>query len=166
MQRGGELVFLAPGLHHHRRTRDGLGERRGRQPHRLVPAAEGVVGVGVAQLGHRADVAGVEPLDLDSVPPLLHRQVVQLLHRLVLGVPHLVAILDGPAVEPEQRHVAHVGLAHGLEYVTQEGRTLVAFQPRHRALERRREQLHHFGEQRPHPVGELPAAAEERDHLT
>ena len=57
-----------------------------------VAPAEGVAGVGVPELGHRADVAGVQPLDLDPLLALLDREVVQLLGHLVLGVPDLVAV--------------------------------------------------------------------------
>ena len=116
--------------------------------------------MGVLELGHRADVARGQPLDLDPLLALLDREVVQLLRHLVLGVPHLVAVPELAGVEAEQRHVAHVRLGHGLEDPADERRV-----GRRRALGGRREELHHLPEQRPEAVGQRGAAAEQRHDL-
>ena len=92
----------------------------------MIALAEGVAGVGIAELGHRADVAGAQPLDLDPLLALLDREVVQLLGHLVLGVPDLVAVRELAIVEAEQGHVAHVGLGDGLEDAAQERRVAPA----------------------------------------
>ena len=126
----------------------------------MIPAAEGVVGVGIAELGHRADVPRGELGDFLALLALLHRQVVQLFRHAVLGVPDLLPGPKRAAVQPENRDVAHVGLGHRLEHPAH-----------HRRLDRRGDfrgrgkQLDHFGEQRPDPVLQLAAAAEQGHDL-
>ncbi len=132
----------------------------GRQPGRGVAAAEGVAGVRVLELGHRADVARGQPLDLDPLLALLDRQVVELLRRLVLRVPDLLAVPDVAGVQAEQGHVAHVRLGHGLEHPAHQGRL-----GRRRALGRRGQQLDHLPEQGPETIGLGGAAAEQRHDL-
>ncbi len=136
------------------------GRGRGGRRTGSVALAEGVPGVGVAQLGHRADVAGIQPLDLDPLLALLDREVVQLLGRLVLRVPDLLAVPELAAVEPEQGDVADVRLGEGLEHPAHQRRL-----DRRLHFRGRGKQLDHLLEQRPEPVGERRAAAEERHDL-
>ena len=141
VQPGGELVLLAALLDHHGRRGLGRGEGNRRQPDRRLAPAEGVTGMGILELGHGADVARAEPLDLDPLLSLLDREVVQLLGRLVLGVPDLIPVPELAVVEAEQGHVAHVRLGHRLEDPSHERRV-----GRRRALGGRGEQLHHLPE--------------------
>ncbi len=131
----------------------------------MVALAEGVAGVGVAQLGDRSDIAGVQPLHLDPLLTLLDGEMVQLLRRLVLGVPDLGAVGELTVVEAEQGHVAHVGLGDGLEDPSQERRVAVGGGVGRHHLGRRREELDHLLEQSPEAVGQGRAAAEERHDL-
>ena len=166
---GGELVLFTALVDEHRGRGDGVGIGDRRQPDRSITPAEGVVGVRVPQLRHRGDVSRLDALDLDPVPPLLEREVVELLGDLMFRVPHFVAGADRTGVEPEEGHVAHVGLRDGLEHVADERRIVARPIPGTLRLERLegiREELHHLVEERPHAVGELPAPAEEGDDLS
>src|SRR4030095_11638007 len=92
-----------------------FGEFHGRQPDRMVPAAEGVVGMGIPELGHGADVSGRELYYRDALLALLHREMVQLLGHAMLGVPDFLAVLERAGIGPENRDVSHVRLRHRLE---------------------------------------------------
>jgi hypothetical protein len=99
----------------------------------MLPEAEGVAGMRVLELRHRADVSRAEPLDFHPLLPLLDRQVVELLRRLVLRIPDFVPVLELAPVQAEERHVAHVRLGDRLE---------------HPADERRVHRRRHFGRRR------------------
>ena len=96
-----ELVLLAADFDHHGGGRLGLGKLDRVEVNLVIPPAECVVGVGVLQLRHRADIAREQLGHLEPLPPLLDRQMTELLGNAVLVVPHLFAGLDVPGVNPE-----------------------------------------------------------------
>ena len=79
VQPRGELVFLAALLHLHRDRDHGLRERDLGQHDLVRLGGKRVVGMGVAQLGHDADVPRVQLGDLGALLAHRHAQVVELL---------------------------------------------------------------------------------------
>ena len=90
----------------------------------MVFRGKRVVGVGVPQFCNAPDVTGVEFRNLGTISSLAYREVIQLLSRASRCVVHVVAVRDGPRVDPEVAHIAYVGLGDGFEYLSDE-RTLV-----------------------------------------
>ena len=130
----------------------------------------------VAQLRHDPDVSGMQLADFGPLLAHGHAQMVQFLRHLARRVPDLLAVLHGPGVRAEVRHVPHVRLRDGLEDLRHEGLGVVDLQGDalgaaplrpldRRSLVRRGHQLDELGEQRPRPVGELRRAAEQREQL-
>src|SRR5438094_8591428 len=105
-----QLLLLPPLLYVDCFRDHRLGERDLGQHDGVLPGGERVVGVGVPQLGHGADVAGAQLGDLESLLALRDAQVVQLLHRLAGGVVHVLAVPHRAGVHAKERHVAYVWL--------------------------------------------------------
>ena len=112
---GGELVFVGAGL-----GLDGVGHGRLGQRMQIdldVGAfdAKGVAGEGVAQLGHGAQVAGVQLGNFDGLAALHHGEV----RKALLAAARVVfdggVVLDDAADDLEEGDAAGEGVGHGLE---------------------------------------------------
>jgi hypothetical protein len=126
---GAELVLVAPagGVDRHGDVR--LGEPDRLDDQRPVPASQSVSLVCVSrELGHHAQVTGVEHGHLEALLPLRDGDVGQLLGPVPVRVHHLHPLLHAPAEHAEEGQLAHVGLAHRL--VDQGGEGLVVRCPK------------------------------------
>ena len=138
---------------------------------------ERVVRVRVAELRHAADVAGVQPVDLDALLAARDREVAELLDDVARRVEHLLPGRDAPRENAEVGHVADVRLGVRLEHERGERRAVVgvdldgllAFGTLERVdllhLERRRHELHDLGEERAHADHALARDAEQREQI-
>ena len=171
-----ELFLFAALLHFDRLGDHRLGEGDLGEHDRVVLGRERVVGVRVSQFGHDADVPRVQLGDFDPILPHRHAEVVQLFDCLTRRVVDVLAVLDGPRVHSEKRHVAHMRLGDRLEHLRHEPPRALGLQ-RHplrappplrfhrRPLVRRWDQLHELREQGARPVGQLGGAAEQGEQL-
>ena len=112
---GGELVFVGAGLGF-----DGVGHGRlGRRGYIHLDfgafLAERVAGEGVAQLGHGAQVTGVELGHFNGLAALHHAEVRQSLLVTASVVLDGDVVLDDAADDLEEGDAAGEGVAHGLE---------------------------------------------------
>ena len=102
--------------------------------------------------------------------------MVQLLHRLARRVVDVLAVLDRPGIDPEQRHVAHVRLRDRLEHLRDERPAVFGLQRQalgaspplrldRRLIARRGDELDQLRQQRPRAECQLCGAAEEGEEL-
>ncbi len=112
---GGELVFVGAGL-----GLDGVGHGRlGRRGELDLDVgalcAEGVAGEGFAELGHGADVAGVELGDFNGLAALHDGEVGEALLAAAGVVLDGGVVLDDAADDFEEADAAGEGIGHGFE---------------------------------------------------
>ena len=116
-QGGEHLVLVALGGRLHRERHDRGRELDRRHLDRLVALGEPVAGVGLLELGHRADVARPERVGLLEVLALRHEQLPDAL--LVMGarVQHVRVVRDRALVDAEEVDAARVRVGARLEHV-------------------------------------------------
>ena len=112
---GGELVFVGAGL-----GLDGVGHGRLGQRGDVdldlgALLAEGVAGEGVAQLGHGAQVAGVQLGHFDGLAALHDGEMREALLAAAGVVLHGGVVFDDAADDLEEGDAAGEGIGHGLE---------------------------------------------------
>ncbi len=112
---GGELVFVGAGLGLDGVGHGGLGEPGQFDLDVAALDAESVAGEGIAQLGHGAEVAGVELEDFDCLAALHDRQVREALLAAAGVVLDGGVVFDDAADDLEEADAACEGVAHGLE---------------------------------------------------
>ena len=111
----GHLVLIRLGLRLDRDVDNRLGEHHLFEDDRLPVIAQGVAGLGVLQTDSRADVAGVNPIDVFAFVGVHLQQATEALFLAGTHVENLIALVERARVDAEVGQSADVGIAHDLE---------------------------------------------------